>query len=467
MRIRLDYTNCMEDEVGTHYGISRHDLEYIDEIGRKAHKSLMMQRDAGELGFMNLPYHHSHIHDVLRLAQELKSDFESFVVVGIGGSALGNIALQSALNHPFYNELSKEKRNGGLKIYVPDNVDPVLIKGVLDTVDIEKTVFNVITKSGSTAETLANFLVFRDELIKAVGKQNYKNHLVFTTDPHKGFLRKLAHDEGIRSLDVPQNVGGRFSVLSAVGLLSAAVTNIDIEELMAGAEFMDATCSEAENIFQSPACLSATIQYILYQKGIHISVLMPYVQALKDIADWFRQLWAESLGKQKTRSGRIVNVGPTPVKALGATDQHSQVQLYNEGPHDKVVTFITVEKYLETVRMPHEFMQEDSVNYLSDRTLNELIAAEQQATEYALTSNNRPNCRIILPEINEFTIGQLLYMFEMQTAFAGELFDVNAFDQPGVEAGKIATYALMNRHGFEEKRTELLNALSKRDSYIV
>ncbi|MFC1556569.1 glucose-6-phosphate isomerase [candidate division KSB1 bacterium] len=466
MQLRLDYTNIMDDAVGTQHGISRNDFDYIAEVGKKAYENLYHKRETGEIGFMSLPFRSADLHEVQKMARDLRSEFESFVVIGIGGSALGNIALQSALNVPLYNEIPAQKRNGGLKIYVPDNIDPSLIQGVLNVVDLKKTVFNVITKSGSTSETLANFLVIRNALIEAVGEHNYRNHIVITTDPEKGLLRKLAKKEGFRSLEIPQNVGGRFSVLTPVGLLSAAVANIDIEQLLAGAAYMDKTCV-ASSVFENPACLSAAIQYIMYQKGKHISVMMPYAQQLKDIADWFRQLWAESLGKKLNRSGFTVNTGPTPVKALGVTDQHSQIQLYIEGPHDKIIVFITVERFGEEVVMPHAYPDEEALSYLGDRTLNELLSAEYKATEYALTKKNRPNCKIILQEINPFTIGQLIYMLELQTAFAGELFNIDAFNQPGVEDGKKATYTLMNRKGYELMRNGLLQDMQNQERHIV
>lgn len=466
MRIRLNYRNVLAESVGGVNGISMENLDYMAEIGKKAHKSLCRKRENGELGFMTLPARNELLYDVRGCAKRLQKDFDAFVVIGIGGSALGNIALHTALNPSYYNELSQSERKGGLKVYFPDNIDPSLLKGLLDVLDLEKTVFNVITKSGSTAETLANFLVIREALINTVGEEKYPKHMVVTTDPEKGFLRRLAKEEGIRSLPVPPNVGGRFSALSPVGLLSAAVTNIDVEELLAGAGFMDEICAE-EDIRANPAYLNASVQYLMYQKGRNISVLMPYVQSLKDIADWFRQLWAESLGKKYSRSGNEIYIGPTPVKALGATDQHSQLQLYVEGPFDKIVTFITVDKYPDTMFINCPYRDEEALKYLNHRSLNELLQTEQRATEWALTKNGRPNCKIMLPEINPFTIGQLLYMFEVQTAFAGELFDVNAFDQPGVEEGKIATYALMGRSGFEHRKEELDLDMEKQSEYVI
>ena len=466
MRIRLDYCNVLAESVGDVNGISGENLDYMTEVGKKAHESLCRKRENGELGFMTLPDRNELLYDVRGCAKRLQKDFDAFVVIGIGGSALGNIALHTALNPPYYNELSQSERKGGLKVYFPDNIDPSLLKGLLNVLDLEKTVFNVITKSGSTAETLANFLVIREALVNTVGEEKYPEHVVVTTDPEKGLLRKLAKEEGIRSLPVPPNVGGRFSVLSPVGLLSAAVTNINVEELLAGAGFMDEICAE-EDIRANPAYMNASVQYLMYQKDKYISVLMPYAQSLKGIADWYRQLWAESLGKKYSRSGSEIHVGPTPVKALGATDQHSQLQLYVEGPFDKIVTFITVDKYPETLFINCPYQDEEALNYLNHRSLNELLQTEQRATEWALTKNGRPNCKIMLPEINPFTIGQLLYMFEVQTAFAGELFDVNAFDQPGVEEGKIATYALMGRSGFERQKEKLEHNMKKQSKYII
>lgn len=252
-------------------------------------------------------------------------------------------------------------------------------------------------------------------------------------------------------------------VLSPVGLVSAAFSGIDIEELLAGAREMDEKCKTPE-LMKNPAALYALIQYLYYWKGRPISVMMPYSNSLYGIADWYRQLWAESLGKKINRRSNNIFVGPTPVKALGATDQHSQVQLYIEGPQDKVITFLSVGKFANKVPVPAF-----DKHYLSGHTLNELLKAEEEATRLALTQEGRPNLTINLPEISAKTVGQTLYLLELATAFAGELFDINAFDQPGVELGKQLTYALMGRAGFEEKRKEIEAKLSdpKSREYII
>lgn len=235
--------------------------------------------------------------------------------------------------------------------------------------------------------------------------------------------------------------------------------------MLAGAAYMDKICSN-DKFTKNPALINATLQYIAMKKGKNISVMMPYADGLKYFADWYCQIWAESLGKEVDLNGNTVNAGQTPVKSLGVTDQHSQVQLYTEGPFDKVVTFLAVDKYRDEVTITDGCNDIPDVNFLCGHTMNELISAERAATEYALTVKGRMNHTIYLPEINAFTIGELIYYFEMETAFAGEMLGVNTYNQPGVENGKNATYALLGRNGYEQKRKELENAPAKKDDYI-
>ncbi len=448
--LKLDYTNCLTEMVGQQ-GISTTEIESLKEKLIKAHRNIQEKKSKGTLGFMELPYKIDEAKKIKSFANKYKKNFENFVVVGIGGSALGNIALQTALRHPYWNLLDNKSRNGWLRLFVPDNVDPELISGLLDTINLKKTLINVISKSGTTAECLANFFVIREKLIKKVGRKNFRKHFIFTTDAQKGYLRELFNkSEAFASFEIPSNVGGRFSVLSPVGLVSAAFTGIDIEKLLSGAKEMAERCN-TDTVDRNPALMYACIQYLMYQKGKIMNVVMPYSNALYGFADWFRQLWAESLGKKQDNSGQIINIGPTPIKALGVTDQHSQVQLYIEGPYDKVITFLSVENYRKKTKIPRT----PDNHYLSGHTLNELIKSEELATRLALTKQNRPNCAVILPEISESTVGELIYFFELATAYAGELFNINAFDQPGVELGKQLTYALLGRPGYEEKKKEL------------
>ncbi|MFC1501454.1 glucose-6-phosphate isomerase [Elusimicrobiota bacterium] len=459
--VKLNYANCLKSFVGAS-GIGIENLNALEPEIVQAHKSILEQKKQGKLGFMELPFKTKDAKDIKSIAKKLSPKFENFVVIGIGGSALGNIALQQSLRHPYWNLLNKKARKGALKLFVPDNVDPDYIAGLVDVIDFKKTLFNVISKSGSTAECMANYFVLKKILQKKVGK-NYHKHIIVTTDVKNGYLREVVKKEKLVSFVVPANVGGRFSVLSPVGLISAAFTGIDIEKLLLGAAEMAEKCS-ADSLMENPAALYAAIQFLFYNCGQPMSVMMPYSNSLYGIADWYRQLWAESLGKKTNRKNETVNVGPTPIKALGATDQHSQVQLYIEGPRDKIFTFLSVENFSKTVKIPSY-----DKHYLGTHSLNSLLKAEEEATRMALTKEGRPNITISLPKISPETIGQTLYLLELATAYAGELFDINAFDQPGVELGKQLTYALMGRKGFESAKKEIEQDLvnSKSQTYTI
>jgi len=453
-KITLDFNNMMKNKIGAE-GIGEADVAGLKPRIKAAIKNIKQKRDDGKLGFMYLPYDAKTKDDVKKVADIVKGKFENFIALGIGGSALGTIALSRALKHPFVNELAADRRKAP-KLYVMDNVDPESAAGLLDIVDLKKSVINIITKSGSTAETIAFMKLLWSRLSKQVKKEKMKDHIIITTDREKGVLRKIAKQFGFISFIVPENVGGRFSVLTPVGLLPLASTGVDIDELLRGAAYMDNVIMSNDNVWKNPAYIRAVLHYLADVKfNKKITVMMPYANSLKDVADWFCQLWAESLGKKLSNTGKTVNVGLTPVKALGATDQHSQAQLYMEGPFDKVVTFIRVDKFRQNPVMPDNFSDEDSISYLSGHTFAELLNAEQKATEIALTKNKRANMTITLPEISEFTLGQLLYLLEVETAFIGELYNINAFDQPGVEMGKIATYAMMGRKGYREKLKDL------------
>ena len=462
LNLRYDFNNLMAERVGEH-GITEAELK---ALGPKLFAAAGAVEKA-PLGFRKLPHDTKLADQVAVLASELQERCDNFVVVGIGGSALGNIALHSALNHPEYNHLIRPPRRGR-RLFVPDNIDPDRIAALLDAIDLDDTVFNVITKSGGTAETMSEFLVFRDALIKKLGTERHAEHIVITTDPQQGALREIVKQFGYASLPIPPDVGGRFSVLSAVGLLSAAVTGIDIHKLLRGAGDMDALCQKSKKLWENPALTGTALHYLMDKaKGKNIQVMMPYSHALRDVADWFRQLWAESLGKRIDRAGKRVHAGQTPEKALGATDQHSVMQLYIEGPFDKVITFLTVDEFRATVPIPTAPPGFDAVKYLGGHTMDELISAEQRATEWALTQNGKPNCAIRLPRVDEATVGALLYLLEMQTAYAGELHNINAFDQPGVELGKNFTYGLLGREGYEAKRDEVEQAGKPNARWVV
>lgn len=428
--IELDFNNLLEFGFEQLAGRAENAVRNVERLHR-----------AGELGFIDLP--DQNCRQIESLARHIAKRFDNLVVLGIGGSALSNTALHAALarkSHP--------------RLFVADNSDPTMLAEILAQCDLRKTIFNVISKSGSTVETAAQFLICWGKVLQAVGKKRARQHFVITTDPQKGCLRAIADAEAIRSLPVLPNVGGRFTALSAVGLLSSAATGVRIRELLAGAARARAAC-RSSRLFENPALTAATALYWLdTARGRKIHVLMPYAHRLRYVSDWFAQLWAESLGKKLDRAGRCVHVGPTPVKALGATDQHSQLQLYIEGPQDKVVIFLTVEDLGTRGRIPRYFADQDDLGYLGGQSLAELLRAEQRGTELALSRNGRPNYTIRLPRVDERSIGALLFLLEMQTAYAGELYNINAFDQPAVELGKHYAFGILGRQGYEQFATE-------------
>lgn len=462
MKLKFDYNNMMESAIGAH-GIK--DVE-IDEAAPKhavAYKNVIDNSGKGWQEWTESPMiDDKTVDELLKFGEEIRAKASSFVVLGIGGSALGPICVFNALLHLHHNELPAAQRSAP-KLYVEDNVDPERMAALLDVIDIKTTYFNVITKSGETSETLAQFVTLYDLLKKALGNEKAKEHIFVTTTLGKGALYNAAQKEGFKIFGIPSGVGGRFSVLSNVGLVPFAVMGIDIKSMLAGAREMRKAC-ERQDIRTNPALMTAFLQVLSMRDGKNISVMMPYADGLKTMADFYCQIWAESLGKAVDKTGAVVNCGQTPAKSLGVTDQHSQVQLYTEGPFDKVVTFIGVEAYGSTVEIP--FDKTEVGDFLKGHTFNELITAERKATEFALTKAGRSNFTIMLPEVNAETLGELLMYFMYETAFAGAYLDIDTFNQPGVEEGKKATFAMLGRAGYEKKLEEL-NNVKKNDGYIV
>lgn len=462
--IRLDYNNMMADYVGAQ-GFTDADIEALSAQAKAAHEFVEQNAGKGMLGWATLAYEQDEIvADILVTAAKVREQFEAFVVLGIGGSALGPIAVFQALKHLHYNELPASKR-GGPRFYVEDNVDPERMNALFDVIDPAQTCFNVITKSGATSETMSQYLIISDVLQKKLGK-DWSKHIIATTDHAKGNLIKLAQKEGFKTFFIPDSVGGRFSELCPVGLLPAAVLGIDIKAMLQGAKDMQEASKSADPKANAPL-MCAVLQYMAMNKGKNISVMMPYADSLKYIADWYCQLWGESLGKAVDLDGNKVFAGQTPVKALGVTDQHSQIQLYTEGPFDKVVTLIAVDEFRKEFGIPQGLPDFPDVNFLCGNNMGLLLNNERRATEYALTKAGRLNHTIYLPQVNEYTLGQLLMLFMLETAYCGALLHIDTFNQPGVEEGKKATFALFDRKGFEAKKAELNSAKAKSERYII
>ncbi len=467
MRVSVDYNYMTSAYLGDK-GITDAELRSVKSKAEEAFDYVAQNRGKDELfmGWTELPYNQDAIvADIIATAKTVRKKFKYFVVLGIGGSALGPIMAFNALKHLHYNELPPKKR-GGPKFYVEDNVDPVRMQALLDVIVPEETCFNVISKSGATSETMTQFLIIADILEKK--GLSLPEHMIFTTDESRGNLIKIDEKYGgkFKKYVLPDGVGGRFSELCPVGLLPAAVLGIDIKGMLAGAAYMDTLCSKP-TITKNPALACAALQYITMKQGKNIHVLMPYSDNLKLIADWYCQLWAESLGKAVDYTGKTVNAGTTPVKSLGVTDQHSQVQLYIEGPYDKVITFISVGKYACEMPIAHGCEDIPDVGFLGGHTMEELIQAENKATAYALMRAGRMNYTLNMPEVNAFTLGQLMFLLEMQTAYTGAMLNINTFNQPGVENGKKATFALLGKKGYEAQKKEMDGAPELQSKYIV
>lgn len=461
MMLEFNYRNVTANVIGEENGldIESEFAQYNDTVA-KIIADLNSNKDKpGQwLQWMNLGYNEETVWLVKEYAAMIKGRFDNILVLGIGGSALGGQAVCEALLKPYWNILTPEQRDNFPRIFFLDNIDPDQINGLLDVLDLKKTLINVITKSGSTAETMSQFMIVKDRLEKELGEE-YRKNIVATTDKNAGILRQISNEEGYKTFVVPDDVGGRFSVFSAVGLLPFALVGIDIEDIVQGVKDIDLALKNTD-IHHNIAAQNALIHYLMdTKKGKNLSVMMPYSSRLKYVSDWYVQLWAESLGKNVDNNGNPVNIGPTPIKALGATDQHSQIQLYNEGPNDKLINFIRVKEFDTTLEIPKIF-EFTGIGYLGGKTINELINAEADSTRVALVDYERPNVTITLPCINGYNIGQLLYMLEVQTAIAGELYNINTFNQPGVEQAKNYTYALMGRAGYEESAAVLKEKMS-------
>jgi glucose-6-phosphate isomerase len=441
------------------HGLERNRIQELSGRFRAVQAEVRRRREAGEYGFYKLVDQQPTVRTIKTFAEGLGQAHDHVLVLGIGGSALGTKALLNALRPPAWNELDDEGRDFFPRLTVLENIDPTSVAAALDRIDPRRVLVNVISKSGGTAETMAQYLVVRAWLEQALGAAAYR-HLVFTTDPNRGALRELAQRDHIATLDVPPEVGGRFSVLSPVGLLPAALVGIDIDGLLDGAR-RALERSESDELLRNPAGLYAALHYDAdTSRGARVHVLMPYTDRLREFAEWYRQLWAESLGKRSDREGRTVHLGPTPVGAVGATDQHSQVQLFMEGPYDKAITFITVDDFGVEVEIPRLTTVSGAgpalpadLEYLPGHTLGDLLRAEYAATSAALAQMGRMNCTLRFPDLTAPTIGEAIMFFQLATGYAGVWYGIDPFDQPGVELGKRLTYAAMGRHGYEPVQT--------------
>jgi glucose-6-phosphate isomerase len=440
--LQLNFANMMKESIGSK-GLSEKVLESLRVRVREIHQEIS-DRKLGGLDFLDLPDKDtSAIKDIGR---QIREDSDNFLVLGIGGSALGPKAILDALS-PFHN-LRK-----GPKIFIYENVDPRTLESLLSMIDLKRTTVNVISKSGSTAETAASFMILWDAMRKVLADKA-AGRFVATTDPESGTLRKIAADTGMRTLPIERGIGGRYSVLSPVGLLLAEVIGAESAELLAGAADMRLRCAPA-GIWENPAYIFGTLLHLMNSdEKRNINVLVPYADSLRPLSEWFCQLWSESLGKD--------GKGMTPYPSVGTTDQHSQMQLWMEGPEDKVVIFVRIDDYGADFVMPDVFGDVEGMSYLSNRNLSQLIKAEEESTELALAKRGRPSMTLTIPRIDAYHTGQLFMFFEVATAFTGIMMGINPFDQPGVEESKRYTYGMMGKKGFDSQVAEIELAREKK-----
>lgn len=425
--VSYDDRNMKSVAVGRH-GNSPKELAGLAPRLKRASASIRRLHETKEQGFMDLSYKSSSVKHIERTAAVIRQRFKRLIVIGIGGSDLGGRMLVKAL------------AGKGMEVEFLSNPDPQTVVRVIRDTDWKHTAVNVISKSGTTLETTAIFMVVREALIKSVGLKRFHEHVVATTDPDTGTLLKIAKREGYMILPHPKNVGGRFAVLSSVGLFPAACAGIDIRRLQNGAK--TAVKDERRQGYRSlPATLAAhhCLAYQKHDKSIH--VLMPYADKLRELGFWYCQLWAESLGKLR----RGASVGPTPVASLGSVDQHSQLQLYQEGPNNKVITFIEVDAFGSDVRLRNAWRDCPELAYINGKTFTDILHAERNGTAEALKKQQRPNGTLHIPSTTPESVGALVMLYEIATAYMGELLGINAFDQPGVEAGKKIAKALLEK----------------------
>jgi glucose-6-phosphate isomerase len=445
MTLKLDYSNMMISQGGI-------DQKVWGEAASQfatAKRGFDSLSSGGTVGFVDLPRNGPLLDQATSFAAQARGKHDDVVILGIGGSALGPVALRTALRPSGWNMLDDKARGGYPRLHVLDNVDPETIAALLARLKLSRTLFIVTSKSGGTAETMAQFLIVYDRLVAE--KLDVTKQMVFVTDPKQGALRPLADRLKVPALEIPANIGGRFSVLTPVGTLPAALIGIDVKALLAGAGEMAKRCASNE-LTSNPAGVYAMLQWLADTKlRKSIAVFMPYSDPLRDFAAWFVQLWAESLGKKRADG---TSVGSTPLAALGATDQHAQVQLFMEGPADKTVTFVAVGDRGTDVQIPAAFSDVKELGYLAGHSLGELIDIEQRATAGALARRGRPNMTIHIDRVDAAHVGQMMMFLEIATAYAGQLYNIDAFNQPGVELGKQFAYALLGRPGADDAKKE-------------
>lgn len=422
--IRLDLANAHTSRVGAH-GFDDAYFENLLHRTRGFRARLNMERTEGLHAYLNLPHDLDTLELALRTAAPRLGHFDDLVVIGVGGSSLGFAALHAAL---------APLGGVGMSVHVVDNTDPVLLADVTARIDFKRTQFVVVSKSGGTLETVAGLAWFSARL-RAAGLK-LSDHLIAVTDPEPSHLRRFADENAIDCLPIPPKVGGRFSVLSAAALLPAALAGLDVASLLAGAERAERAARDGDLMLDWPARLGLVATDMCRDRAKRNLVFMPYCSRMGPTADWFVQLWDESLGKSRRLDGTAIEAGQTAIRAIGACDQHSQLQLFLEGPNDKFTVLLSVKKPVPDSHLPEFEYGQFGADYLKGRTFSEVIGAQLEGTAQALAQRMRPSATLSLPTLDAATFGELLMGLELATTYAGFAWEVNPYDQPAVELSK-------------------------------
>jgi len=442
MDIKYDYSLMLKGAIGSK-GLSEDKLKKIQPHLRDVHKTSHILLDTGEQGFIQTLFDQKETKLILDHANKIKKKFKQMLVIGIGGSDLGARALQS---------IFQDKTKGVEILFLGDTTDPLEIKRICSRINWSQCAINPVSKSGNTVEPLSTFLYVRQQLIKHVGKKYHAKHVFVTTQDQDSALKKLVDKNGYTLIPHPKNIGGRWTAMTLVGLLSAAVSGIDIKALRNGAKDYYAKAAKKS---MNGAMVYASLHYLGIKQEQSLAVLMPYASHLEEFGGWYRQLFAESLGKAKNRKGKKVYTGVTPIAANGPKDQHSQVQLYSSGPFDKLITFIHIEEDKANLSVPRLKNTDNLPSFLSEIKFQDILQYEQEATALALASHKRASGVIRLSDSSEYVIGQLFCFFELACVYLAEILDINAFDQPGVEEGKNNMYALLGKPGYEKNKQKM------------
>ena len=455
MAIRIDFNYMLDRMIGPERGLKRDEIAAMGVRVKEVHQEILNRTGKGSafLGFLDLPYQGpEQLRPIQEEADRLAALGDAHVVLGIGGSYLGARAIIEALESPYRNELGRETRRGRPRIYFEgNNLDADAMSALIDR--LPKTpgetpesrfTMNVISKSGGTIETAVAFRIFR-QLAEQVYGKDAARHITATTDHSKGNLKKLADQEGYKTFVIPDDVGGRFSVLTPVGLLPAAIAGVDIEELVAGARFMAERC-KTDDLFANPAYLYATLMHLSYSHGRNVSLMAAWAKRLEFVGFWYDQLCAESLGKEG--GGRV------PLVSVNTRDLHARGQQVQEGPYNTVVTNLFVEHYDHDVTVKPDADDVDALNYLTGWSLEKMQVGAMEGTRFAYAKAGRPSVNIQIPAVNAFTLGQIFYLFELATLAEGYLQGINPLDQPGVEEYKKFMFGNLGRPDMAKYKAE-------------